>query len=352
MKAEWKTFLANAGAEFDAGGKVLSFGNPEREREVALSGNVFADLSHHSLVAVHGEDAREFLQNQFSNDLRKVDYGHSLLNAYCSPKGRMLANFRVFQHGDTLYLRMPSAMVEATVKRLRMYVLRSRVTFEDTVDTFVAIGLSGPGAEDELARTTGLAVPGEIDAVIHNDHLLIIRVPGIHPRFELYAGFDAACKVWNALNVDCAPIGASAWNLLEIQAGLPTVYPETAEAFVPQMANMQLVDGVSFKKGCYPGQEVVARMQYLGKLKRRMYLARAQSSAAPVIGQDLFDAGGDEQSIGKVVDAEPHPDGGYALLAVVQIVSAEQGDVRLGTRDGPALAYQALPYPFPAAESA
>jgi folate-binding Fe-S cluster repair protein YgfZ len=114
---------------------------------------------------------------------------------------------------------------------------------------------------------------------------------------------------------------------------------------------MQLLDGVSFKKGCYPGQEVVARMQYLGKLKRRMYLARVQGDE-PLVGQDLFDASGDEQSVGKVVDAEPHPDGGHSLLAVLQIASAELGDVRLGARDGPALSFQALPYPFPAEESA
>jgi tRNA-modifying protein YgfZ len=352
MKAEWKDFLTNAGAEFDANGKVLSFGNPEREHKVALTGNVFADLSHYSLVAVHGEDARDFLQGQLSNDLRRIDEGHSLLNAYCSPKGRMLANFRVFRHGDSFYLHMPSTMVEATVKRLRMFVLRSRVTIEDTVDTFISIGLSGPGAEDELSRATGLTPPGEIDGVARNDHLLIIQVPGIHPRYQLYAGFDTASKTWNALNVDCAPVGSGAWNLLEIQAGLPTIHPETVEAFVPQMTNMQLLDGVSFKKGCYPGQEVVARMQYLGKLKRRMYLAQVHADEPPRPGQDLFDARGDDQSVGKVVDAEAHPDGGHALLAVLQITSAEQGDVRLGSKDGPALEYQSLPYPFPVAESA
>lgn len=352
MKTEWKEFLTNAGAEFDADGKVLSYGNPERERKVALTGNVFADLSHYSLVAIHGEDARDFLQGQFSNDLRRIDGEHSLLNAYCSPKGRMLANFRVFRHGDSFYLHMPSSMVEATVKRLRMYVMRSRVTIEDRVDTFISIGLSGPGAEDELARATGVTPPDTVDGVSRNDQLLIIRVPGIHPRFQLYAGMDSARKAWNALNVDCAPVGAGAWNLLEIQAGLPTILPETVEAFVPQMANMQLLDGVSFKKGCYPGQEVVARMQYLGKLKRRMYLARVQGGEPPRPGQDLFDARGDDQSVGKVVDAELHPDGGHTLLAVVQIASVEQGEVRLGAKDGAALEFHSLPYPFPVAESA
>ncbi len=352
MKAEWKSFLANAGAECSEDGKVISFGNPEREREVALTGNVFADLSHYSLVAVHGEDAEEFLQGQLSNDLRKVDASHSLLNAYCSPKGRMLANFRIFKHGGSFYLRMPTAIVETTVKRLRMFVLRSKVTFEDTVDTFIPIGISGPDAGDELARASGLTPPAAANEVVQNERMVIIRVPGIFPRFEIYANFDAACTLWAKLNVQCAPIGESPWNLLEIHAGLPTIYPETVEAFVPQMANMQLVDGVSFKKGCYPGQEVVARMQYLGKLKRRMYLCHVDSNEQPQVGVDLFDASGDDQSVGKVVDAEPHPDGGYSLLSVIQIASAEDGDVRLGAKDGPALEYQELPYAFAEAESA
>lgn len=351
MKIEWKTFLTDAGAEFDADGGVISFGNPEREREVTLSGNVFADLSHYGLVAVHGDDAAEFLQGQLSNDIRLIDEQHSLLNAYCSPKGRMLASFRVFKRGDSFYLRMPASVVESTVKRLRMFVMRSQVTFEDTVDTYIPIGVAGPGAETELAEALDITLPQQVDEVTQNDELAIIRVPGRHPRYEIYAGFDAASAVWNALNVHCAPVGAGPWNLLEIQAGLPTVYPETLEAFVPQMANLQLVNGVSFKKGCYPGQEVVARMHYLGKLKRRMYLARIHSDAPPRVGQELFDAKADQQSCGKLVDLEPHPDGGYLALAVIQIASAEGGEVRLGAQDGPALAFEDLPYGFEQVEA-
>lgn len=349
MKPEWKSFLQDAGAEFDEAGTVVTFGNPVRERRMALNATVFADLSHYGLVAAHGEDAEAFLQGQFSNDVRKVDEQHSLLNAYCSPKGRMLSNFRLFRHGDSFYLRMPEELVENTVSRLRMFVLMSKVTFDEAADTFCPIGVSGPEALEELAKATGVTPPDRVDAVVQTKEFVLIRVPGIFPRFELYANLEAAKRIWDALNVRCAPVGAGPWNLLELLAGVPTVYRETVEAFVPQMANMQLINGVNFQKGCYPGQEVVARMQYLGKLKRRMYLAHIPTEERPDPATELYDAKGDDQSCGRIVDAEPHPDGGMTALAVIQIASADGGDVRLGAKDGPTLELQPLPYSFEAA---
>ena len=141
-----------------------------------------------------------------------------------------------------------------------------------------------------------------------------------------------------------------AWGLLEILTGLPSVYAANSEQFVPQMANLQLVDGVSFKKGCYPGQEIVARMQYLGTLKRRMYLGRIATDEPVLPGASLFSAGDGEQAAGRVVDAQPHPDGGQAALAVLQISAAEAGDLHLGASDGPAFSLESLPYAFEATE--
>jgi hypothetical protein len=143
--------------------------------------------------------------------------------------------------------------------------------------------------------------------------------------------------------------GPDFWALLDIRAGLPTVYDQTAEAFVPQMANLQLVEGVSFTKGCYTGQEVVARMQYLGKLKRRMYLARIAAADVPPPGTDLYAPGSESgQGTGKVVDARRAPAGDIEALVVVETGSAETGDVRLGGPDGPPLTFSPLPYPLPA----
>lgn len=347
MINEWKTFLQKAGAEFDDAG-VVSYGNPRRELSMALTGNVFADLSHYGMIAVHGEDAESFMQGQFTNDVRKVTPQHSQLSGMCNPKGRLLASFRLFRHGDSYYLCLPAEMIEDVIKRLRMYVLRARVTLEEASDTFVHLGLSGEETQTTLEAFAG-TLPGEPGDVTAQDNQVILRVPGIYPSYELFTTPDQAVALWDKLNVHGAPVGAEAWRLLDIQAGIPVIYPGTREAFVPQMINLQLVDGVSFKKGCYTGQEIVARMQYLGKLKRRMYRARLGSTAAPLPGEALFSADDPEQSCGQLVSVARHPDGDYAVLAVIQINRAEAGGqpLHLGGADSPQLALEALPYPFP-----
>lgn len=346
MKTDWKTFLADSGAEFDAD-SVAHFGNPAHEREVALSGLVFADLSYQGVIAVHGLDAGDFLQAQLSNDISHLDDGScSQLDAYCTPKGRMLGLIRVFKLGDSYYLRLPLDTLEAVLQRLRMYVLRAAVTLEDATDNFLRIGVSGVAAAEELQAATG-GLPDAVDQVVHRGNLSILQVAGVQPRYEIYArSLAAARSLWDALNVRGAPVGESAWRLLEIIAGLPAVFAPTAELFVPQMANLQLVNGVSFKKGCYPGQEIVARMQYLGTLKRRMYLGRIETDIRVAPGDALFPAADSEQPVGRIVDAQPHPDGGQAALAVLQRQSAAAADVYLGDSDGPPFTLQALPYAF------
>jgi folate-binding protein YgfZ len=346
MKSDWKAFLEDAGAEFDAD-RVAHFGNPEQEREVALSGLVFADLEYQGVIAVHGSDAATFLQSQLSNDISTLDAGHSQLSAFCTPKGRMLGLMRIFRVDDGYYLRLPADTLEAVLQRLRMYVLRANVTLEDASDNFLRIGVSGTDADGEIASATG-ACPDAINAVAHAGPLTVIRVPGVEPRFEVYASsLKSARSLWDALNVRGAPVGEAAWRLLEIRAGLPAVFAANSEQFVPQMANLQLVDGVSFRKGCYPGQEIVARMQYLGTLKRRMYLGRiAQDEPVPP-GTALFAGADGEQPVGRIVDAQAHPDSGLLALAVLQIQAADAADAFLGSPAGPAFDIRPLPYPFP-----
>jgi len=345
MKADWKAFLEDAGAEFD-GERVAHFGNPEREQEVALSGLVFADLEYLGVISVHGADAGTFLQSQLSNDISALDAGRSQLNAFCTPKGRMLGLMRVFRADDGYFLRLPADSLEAVLQRLRMFVLRSNVTLEDASDNFLRIGVSGTDADNEIRGTIGTC-PDAVNAVVQAGPLTIVRVPGAEPRFEVFASsLQAAQQFWDALNVRGAPVGESAWRLLEIEAGLPVVFAATAELFVPQMANLQLVDGVSFKKGCYPGQEIVARMQYLGTLKRRMYLGLIGQDGPVPPGAELYSGSDRDQPVGRIVDAQPHPDGGQLALAVLQIQSADSADVFLGSPDGPVFAIQPLPYTF------
>lgn len=342
MQAEWKQFLQGNGAEFGDADHVLSYGNPQAELSIAMTGTIVADLSQCGVLAVTGADAETFLQGQFTNDVKQIDAAHSQLNGYCSAKGRLLATFRLWREDEGFVLTMPRVMLEPIVKRLRMFVLRSAVTLDDVSDRRVRLGVSGADAVARL-QAFALPVPGNGE-VAHKGEVTIIRLPGAQPRFEVHGPIGTMMKLWETLNVRCAPAGVAAWNLLDIQAGIPAILPETADAFVPQMVNYQRIGGVSFKKGCYPGQEVVARMQYLGKLKRQMYLARIDAVETPRPGDDLFTLDDPEQSAGKIVNAAPHPDGGYQVLAVVQIAGRASGSVRLGGVHGPELAFAELPY--------
>ncbi|MEE9422872.1 MAG: folate-binding protein YgfZ [Gammaproteobacteria bacterium] len=347
MHEQWQEFLTNVGAEFNHG-NVIHYGNPRRESSVVLTGNAFADLSHFGLISVHGEDAVSFLQAQFSNDLNTVDKHHSQLSGYCNPKGRLIATLRIFQHADSYYLCLPTELVETIIKRLRMFVLRAQVTLEDVSDNFVHLGVTGNDIDAELGRVIS-SLPETVNDVTSTDETVKIKVPGAQSSYEIFTTVELAKTLWNALNVKAAPVGAGAWMLGDIQAGIPVIVSQTSEAFVPQMVNWNLVDGVSFKKGCYPGQEIVARMEYLGKLKRRMYKAQVASDQPPVAGDEVFDANGNTQPVGKLVSSANHPDGVYSLLVVLQISAAESesSSLRLVDQSGPKIELENLPYPFP-----
>ncbi len=347
MRPDWKSFLGDNGAEFDDE-RVISFGNPERERRITTTSDVFCDLSHFGLIAAHGEDAETFLQGQFSNDVRKVGEAHSQLSSYCTPKGRMLANFRLFRRTDTYFMRLPQSLIETMLKRLNMYVLRAKVTLENADDALVRMGYAGPNAANELAEALGSSIPENPNEALSLAQLSILRVPGIHPRFEIYGELEALQALWEKLNVRGAPVGADCWGLLDVLAGIPNIHPQTSEAFVPQMANMDLLGGISFEKGCYPGQEIVARTRYLGTLKRRMYLFHVDTEAVSP-GQEIFDAAhADAGRVGIVVEGYPYPNGGIEGLAVLQIKSVEDpaSKLRLASPTGPRLSVRPPPYPI------
>jgi hypothetical protein len=345
MKSEWKEFLRNAGAEF-VDDCIDTFGNPERERRIAHTGDLFCDLSHFGIIAAYGEDATEFLQAQFTNDIQQVDETHSQLSALCSPKGRMLCNFRLFRRERTYYLVLPYELLEAVLGRLRMYVLRSKVTLEDASDALMGIGASGNKMIDLLGDIAG-NLPGNIDESIEYKDYTIVRVAGTIPRFEIYGLLEAMKKLWQALDVHATPVGASVWELLNIQAGIPVITARTIDTFVPQMANMQLINGVSFTKGCYPGQEIVARMHYLGKLKRRMYRIGFETREKPEPGTPLVtDTSTESQDIGSILSTQANPDGTFEALAVIQVNDAENSQLKLGDAKGPEVTVLDLPYSF------
>lgn len=343
MQTDWQAFLAHNGAEFEDN-RPIHFGNPERELRMVLGGNIICDLNHYALLAISGTDSNRFLHSQFINDVQSPDENHSRLNGYCNPKGRLIASFRVFKRDETIYLRLPAEMAESMIKRLNMYKLRSRVSINNISDSFVRIGFSGKTADKKLAEVLD-DIPAAVNEVRHGNNLTVTRIPGITPSYELYGDEAGIRNIWTQLNVDSAPVGPEAWKLIEILAGIPHITLPTSEKFVPQMLNYQAIDGLSLEKGCYPGQEIVARMHYLGKLKKRMYLARIRSDCRPSVNQDLYsNKQGTGGKTGNIVNVERHPDGDYAALAVIQIDDVQSTDIYLENSKGPKLEIAELPY--------
>ena len=342
MQSDWQAHLVKHHANINDN-MVIDFGQPESELK-AVTGNILTDLNHYGLIRAEGADATDFLQNQFSNDVRCVSADKSQLNAYCSAKGRILASFRLFYLQDKYFLEFPQTLIEPTLKRLRMYVLRSQVILDNASDSLARMGLAGPDSEQYIGDC-GLACPAEIDEASQTGNILVLRIPGPGPRFELHGPVAELISLWDKLADKATAVGANTWSLLDIQSGVPVIQEQTVESFVPQMVNLELINGVSFKKGCYPGQEIVARMQYLGKLKKRMYRAHVDSVSAIQPGEALFSGSSDNtQSIGNIVNAYISPNGGYDVLAVIQITEADTGKVRLGDKNGSILEINELPY--------
>ena len=304
---------------------------------IAKGGAVFAPLSQFGLLTVSGVDARGFLHAQLSNDIEHMDAGTARRAGYCSAKGRMLASFLVVPRPDGFLLQVSHDIAAAIAKRLTMYVLRSKVKVADAGDAWAQFGVWGRDAA-ALLRSSGLEAPAEPMGVTGTQVRSVVALGD--GRFLIFGPPDTA----TLLAASFAQVAPEGWTLEDVRAGLPQITLATQDQFVPQMANFELVGGVDFKKGCYPGQEIVARSQYLGKLKRRMYRGSIDAPVSePAAGQDLF--GGEPQAIGTIVSAAPRPEGGYEFLAVMQSSAAEHGDpIRLGAPDGPIARMASLPY--------
>ena len=344
MISEWRKQLERYGAVIEDG-QLVSFGDARAEA-AAADQDVIADLSHYGLLQVTGPDAAEFLQGQLTNDIRQVSPGRSQLSAYCNPKGRMLAVVRVIRRGSTFLLQMPLSRLAPVQLRLGMYVMRADVQLQNASEDLVRIGLSGEVAAGRLREIVD-QVPDSVSEV-RDGPVTVLRLPGAKPRFELIAEPAMAFELWHRLG-DLPAVGPDVWGLLDALAGVPEVHEATVEAFVPQMANLDLVGGVSFTKGCYTGQEVVARSHYLGKVKRRMYGLSMGTGPRPEPGEAIVQVNDlhEPAQVGRVVAAFPDAAGGYRGLAVLQ-TSADATALHLARADGPTLVLETLPYELPA----
>ncbi len=335
----WPDFLVSRGASPapDGSPDTVVFPMPLQAQSGFL-----APLSHLGLIRASGEDAENFLHNQLTNDVIGLHAAHAQLAGYCSPKGRLLATLLTWKDDAGILLALPRELLPATMKRLQMFVLRAKVRLEDAGDQIALVGIALPAGSAALPAGT----PWQRSTI---DGGTLIRMPDAHGlQRGLWAGpVASATAFWtgHAASVPAAP--AALWRWTEILAGLPQVVNATREQFVPQMINFELVGGVNFRKGCYPGQEIVARSQYLGKLKRRTLLAfcddAAAHDAATQAGTEVFSDADPDQPCGMIVNAEHGPDGRIACLVELKM-EASGTPLHIGAPGGPKLSLGELPY--------
>ncbi|SDH96299.1 folate-binding protein YgfZ [Nitrosomonas sp. Nm132] len=347
MNSIWQTFLQEHNAIIEKG-HVIHFKDSTIELKNAQNDTILVDLSSFGLIHFLGEEASAFLQGQLSCDLRKVNHQTAQYGSYCTPKGRMLASFLIWSGiaNNEYFMQLPSILLDVISKRLSMYILRAKVQLDDYSDTLIRIGIAGSKAKlliEEIFH--GATLPVSSLRTVHTEKgsILCRNVD----RYEIITTLDQAITIWPHLASQATPVGTMYWDWLEIKAGIPVILPITQEQFIPQMVNLDVIGGVSFHKGCYPGQEIIARTQYLGKLKRRMYLANIASSQPVMAGDHLFTTELSEQSCGMIVNAAPSPEGGFDALAVIQANSVETNKIFWKSLNGPALRMLPLPYLLP-----
>ena len=331
-----------------------AFAKPALLPPQAYSGTV--QLGHLGVIKAVGEDAATFLQGQLTQEISTMSLNEARLAAFCNAKGRMQASFVVFKrknesNGDDVLMVCSQDLLAQTLKRLSMFVMRAKVKLSDASAEFSLYGLCGDAADTVQATILGAAC-----ARIHWSKSDIDAANVI----QLYPGAGVARSLWCAPSAAAPPQGEplplATWQYLEVQSGIAMITLPIFEAFVPQMLNYESVGGVNFKKGCYPGQEVVARSQFRGTLKRRAYLVQTAGTpgAEVFIGQEVFQTSDAEQPCGLVAACAVYPAGGFALVVSMQTAAAaahdlatakkEASPLRLGSSGGPALDLQSLPY--------
>ncbi|EKU79766.1 CAF17-like 4Fe-4S cluster assembly/insertion protein YgfZ [Massilia timonae] len=344
--SNWTDHLATHGARFhlDEATQVEDFGQPLDID--ALAAGFVATVTDQGLIAVAGEEAAKFLHAQLTNDVEHLQQDEARFAGFCTPKGRLQASFLMWRDPDAVYLQLPRAIQAPLQKRLSMFVLRSKAKLRDATDEapFAAVlGLGGAGAQAALGRFVN-TLPGAPMGKTSGEFGTVLRLNDAFgaPRYLWLASTEAASAALPALKEELALGGNQAWRLATIHAGEPQVSAATQEQFVPQMVNLELLGGVNFKKGCYPGQEIVARTKYLGKIKRRTALAGIENAAARA-GDEVFSVADPDQPCGMVVNAAPNGRGGADALVEIKLAALDQ-EVRLGSAGGALLRFLPMPY--------
>lgn len=340
---QWQEFLAGEGAIWEGADTQSPCAHfPETEAELHL-----IDLSPLGAVSVAGPDSQKFLQGQLTCDLVTLPDNHSTLGSHCNPKGRMISAFSALKlsQGEFIF-RLPRDLTNIAREALAKYAVFFKTELTDIGGTNTGekhrwLGLQGKNAAERAAQILGLnsLTAGELRPFDLNGERAIAQALN-EQQVAILVPNEQAQNLWRQLDAEADAASYDRWQQLQIAAGIPQLHAATSEMFIPQMANLHLLGGVSFKKGCYTGQEIVARMQFRGSAKKRMYHARCNSGEIPAPGLEIYGEG--EQSIGNLVEA-CRGEKGIELLAVLTIAKVA-ADEELKLADGRKLELLELPY--------
>lgn len=327
----WLSFLHQQGASINEN-NTITFGEIPNDYPDLLQKTTVTPLIHIGPLSIDGKDSARFLQGQVTCDIQQLSLGHNLTGVRCNPKGRTLTNFLLCQPSeDNLLMLMQHALVQSSIDELSKFAAFFKVQLADQRNQYQCIGISGSQAGALAKNITTLCQHSFSDG----RQLLVVPT-------------ESAPAIWQQLTASATPTGNELWHLQDIRAGFGHVQTETTNMFLPQMLNFQATGGISFKKGCYTGQEVVARMKYLGKLKRRMYRIATQASSSPVPGSPCFmpaqEPGTQGQSIGNVVLAAWSDNSHQEMLLVLTEEASKSETLIIGEGSPQTVQQQPLPY--------
>lgn len=319
MNQNWKNYLLSINADA-SNDPLISFTQP-----LQSASSFLFPLTQFGILAVSGSDATQMLQGQFTCNVNEISSTKSGIGAFCNPKGRVITTFFISKLNDSYILLLPIELLEKVKNKLKMYILRSDVKIVDETDRFCMTGLVSTSLNTLLPKKEWETLTAEY---------LTCKIPSSLNRYIILAEATQTLSFWQKLlaEADCQPQSSSDWNQLDIAAGIPWLGTETSEEYIPQMLNIDKLGGVSFNKGCYTGQEVVARTHYLGKAKREMFLAEATIEVEPLPNTPVINS--EEKKLGKVLNAF-ESNGVCKMLIVLPIEAGNEKELYLNSANKP-----------------
>jgi tRNA-modifying protein YgfZ len=319
--SDWQNSLIQLGAHMEQA-DALHFGDLFHEAEQSRRLGACVPLTDVGVLACRGADAATFLQGQLTCNVSEVSATATRLAAYCNPKGRAFATVRLWFITDTFYLTMHKSLVAAVIARLQKYILFSKATLSDVSEEWKVIGLLGGAAFDGL--------PAETDSSQVNEAACYTRLRGAEPRYLVLAPREQALALLQTGSKTLPLAGINAWHLSEIEAGTVHIGADQCELHIPQTLNYDLIGGISFNKGCYVGQEIIARLHFRGESKQRLYPAYLDTDVLPAINAPLFDiTGAHSGTVGQVIDSAWCGKNRAALAVILRTELALSGAVGL-----------------------